>query len=207
MTSQTHWDAIYRNKAPDRLSWYQPHLTTSLWLIEAAAPSRETAIIDIGGGQATLVDDLLARGYRDLTVLDLSPEALKVAKCRLGDAAERVTWRVADITRGALPAGRYGLWHDRAVFHFLVTPEQRTAYVRQLRHSLVPGGHLVIATFGPEGPTRCSGLDVVRYDADTLAARFDPDFERMSHQFETHHTPDGKPQSFLFAHFRRRVDS
>lgn len=206
MTSQPHWDAIYRSKAPDQLSWYQPHLATSLRLIEAGAPERDTAIIDVGGGEATLVDDLLARGYRDLTVLDISPEALEVAKRRLGDAAERVTWRVADITRDALPAGRYALWHDRAVFHFLVTPEQRAAYVRQLRNSLIPGGQLVIATFGPEGPTRCSGLDVVRYDVDTLAAQLGPDFELVSHQLETHHTPNGKPQTFLYAHFRRSAE-
>nr|WP_281380502.1 class I SAM-dependent methyltransferase [Halomonas stenophila] len=175
-------------------------------MIEAAAPARDTAIIDVGGGESTLVDDLLARGYRDLTVLDISPEALEVAKRRLGAAADQVTWQAADITRDALPARRYGLWHDRAVFHFLITPEQRAAYLNQLRNSLMPGGHLVIATFGPQGPTRCSGLDVVRYDADTLAAQLGTDFELMGHQRETHHTPDGKPQSFLYAHFRRSAE-
>lgn len=203
MTNRSHWDAIYRQKSADEVSWYQPHLATSLRLIEVAAPDRQTAIIDVGGGEATLVDDLLARGYRDLTVLDISPAALEAAKRRLGEAAERVIWRVEDITRAILPARRYGLWHDRAVFHFLVTAEPRAAYVRQLHRSLVSGGHLVIATFGPEGPTRCSGLDVVRYDATSLAAQLGPDFELMSQQLETHHTPGGKPQSFLYAHFRR----
>ncbi|XKE47004.1 class I SAM-dependent methyltransferase [Halomonas organivorans] len=206
MTKQNHWDAIYREKAPDEVSWYQPHLATSLHMIEAAAPDRSTAIIDVGGGESTLVDDLLARGYRDLTVLDLSPQALAVAKRRLGAAAEQVTWKAADITEVDLPARRYGLWHDRAVFHFLTTADERSAYVRRLCTSLKPGGHLVIATFGPQGPTRCSGLDVVRYDAAALAAELGPDFEPIGDRLETHHTPDGRPQAFLYAHFRRKAE-
>ncbi|ATJ82453.1 class I SAM-dependent methyltransferase [Halomonas beimenensis] len=203
---QRHWDALYREKGPDRVSWYQPHLATSLQMIEAAAPDRGTAIIDVGGGESTLVDDLLARGYRDLTVLDISPRALEVTRRRLGAAAEGVTWRVADITEADLPAGRYGLWHDRAVFHFLTTTDERTAYVRQLRSSLKPGGHLVIATFGPQGPTRCSGLEVVRYDAAALRAELGPGFELIGDRLETHHTPDGRPQAFLYAHFRRKAE-
>ncbi len=162
MVDKQHWETVYQTRAADAVSWYRPHLDTSLTLIERAMPDRGGALIDIGGGESTLVDDLLARGYRELTVLDISAAAIAVARQRLGDAAAHVTWLASDIMQADLPAQHFGLWHDRALFHFLTAAEQRAAYVRRLLHALKPGGHAIIATFGPQGPAKCSGLDTVR---------------------------------------------
>ncbi|MDN3518048.1 class I SAM-dependent methyltransferase [Aquisalimonas lutea] len=205
MTMQSHWEAIYRDKAPDEVSWYRPHLETSLRLIREAAPDRAAPIIDVGGGESTLVDDLLAEGYRRVTVLDLSRAAVDVARQRLGERALDVDWQVADITGAALPEQHYAVWHDRAVFHFLVDPGLRAAYVRQALGSLTPGGSLIMATFGPQGPEQCSGLDVVRYDAATLHEQLGPRFALVEHITEDHVTPAGTTQQFLYAHFRLRT--
>lgn len=202
MTTQHHWESVYQRNGADQVSWFRPHLEMSLEIIQVAAPDRQAAIIDVGGGEATLVDDLLALGYGDITVLDIAESAIQAAKRRLGDAANCVTWRVGDITREALPARRYALWHDRAVFHFLVDSNQRAAYAQQLRHSLMPGGHVVMATFGPQGPTRCSGLDVVRYSASQLSEQLGSEFELLSEHLEVHETPVGRSQQFLYTHFR-----
>lgn len=202
MTEQSHWEAVYRDKAPDEVSWYQPHLETSLELIQAAAPDRSASIIDIGGGESTLVDDLLRLGYSDLTVLDLSQEALRVTRERLGERAQDVEWMVADVVHATLPQARYAVWHDRAVFHFLVDPELREGYVRQVRNSLIPGGSLVIATFGPEGPTKCSGLEVARFDARLLHETFGDGFDLLDQRTENHTTPTGTQQQFVYAHLR-----
>jgi 2-polyprenyl-3-methyl-5-hydroxy-6-metoxy-1,4-benzoquinol methylase len=172
MNVQTHWEKIYIEKARDAVSWYRPHLETSLELIERAAPDFSASIIDVGGGESTLVDDLLASGYKNVTVLDVSQTAIDVTKKRLGEASERVKWLVADITNARLDRCGYDVWHDRAVFHFLTTIDERTAYVRQVAHAVKPGGHVIVSTFGPEGPTKCSGLDVVRYDAESLHKEF-----------------------------------
>lgn len=196
--TKTHWDTVYRTKAPDAVSWYRPHLERSLALIKRATPDLSASIIDIGGGESTLVDDLLTGGYRAITVLDISPAAIEVAKKRLGGLAQHVTWLAADITETNLPKEQYDVWHDRAVFHFLTRPEQRDAYVRQVRHSMKPGGHVIVATFGPEGPTKCSGLDVVRYDADALHGEFGPRFRLVEHATELHQTPFGTTQQFLY---------
>ena len=193
-----HWDKVYARKAPESVSWYQPHLARSLELIERAAPDRSAALIDAGGGESTLVDDLLERGYRDVTILDISPAAIDVAKRRLGTRAKQVTWLAADVTRVELPGRRYDVWHDRAVFHFLTDASQRAAYVRQVKHAMKPGGHVIVATFGPEGPTQCSGLDVVRYDADALHGEFGPQFRLVEHATELHRTPHGATQQFLY---------
>src|SRR5258708_6153606 len=160
MTTKAHWESVYRSKATDEVSWYRPHLDVSLRLIEDAAPDRARAIIDVGGGEASLVDDLIGRGYRDVTVLDVSQVAIDVAKRRLGAAAASAHWIAGDITQVALAAARYDLWHDRAVFHFLTKAEDRAAYVRQVARAVKLGGHVVVATFGPQGPQTCSGLDV-----------------------------------------------
>src|SRR5882762_1145791 len=165
MNVETHWEKIYREKAPDAVSWYRPHLETSLALIERAAPERGVSIIDVGGGESTLVDDLLAHGYQNITVLDVSQTAIAVTKKRLGSAAEEVQWVTADIVNGELAPNAYDVWHDRAVFHFLTAMDQRLAYVRQVARAVKPAGHVLVSTFGPEGPTQCSGLEVVRYDA------------------------------------------
>ena len=200
---QQHWETVYRTKAPDAVSWYRPHLDTSLALIERAAPDRGAAVVDVGGGASTLVDDLLARGYRDLSVLDISAAALNVARERLGEAADKVTWLAADLLDAPLPQARYDLWHDRAVFHFLTEAEQRARYLRQLTHTLKPGGHAVLATFGPQGPLKCSGLATVRYDAGELARVLGDGFTLLDSTLEFHATPFGTTQQFLYALFRK----
>ncbi len=202
MSTRAHWDHVYRTKPADQVSWYRPHLERSLAFIEAVAPDAAAAIIDVGGGESTLVDDLVARGYRDVTVLDVAPSAIAAAKARLGAAAARVQWLVADITTVELPLQRYDLWHDRAVFHFLTRPEDRAAYVRQALRAVRPGGYVVVATFGPQGPEKCSGLPVVRYDADRLHDEFGPAFRLADSAVELHRTPAGAVQQFTYCFCR-----
>jgi 2-polyprenyl-3-methyl-5-hydroxy-6-metoxy-1,4-benzoquinol methylase len=198
MDARSHWDAVYTTKAPDAVSWYRPHLEKSLEIIERIARDRSVSIIDVGGGESTLVDDLLARGYQSVAVLDVSPTAIEVTKRRLGQTADRVQWVVGDITNVELPSNAYDVWHDRAVFHFLTTMEQRVAYVRQVARAVKPGGHVLVSTFGPEGPTKCSGLEVVRYDADSLHAQFGIGFRLLESLKELHNTPFGTTQQFLY---------
>lgn len=196
--NRAYWDKVYKTKPPDQVSWYRPHLETSLALVERAAPDRNAAIIDVGGGAATLVDDLLARRYANVAVLDISPAAIEFTKERLGEASRSVNWIVGDITRVELPANAYDLWHDRAVFHFLTAVEQRREYVRRVSKSVKPRGHVVIGAFGPEGPERCSGLEVIRYDADSMHAEFGRGFRLVDHLFENHTTPFGTEQQFVY---------
>jgi 2-polyprenyl-3-methyl-5-hydroxy-6-metoxy-1,4-benzoquinol methylase len=158
MDVQTHWEKIYAEKAPSEVSWYRPHLETSLSLIEQTASGRSASIIDVGGGESTLVDDLLSRGFENITVLDISQNAIDANRKRLGNAAERVHWLVADITKVELDPSAYDVWHDRAVFHFLTAASDRVAYVHQVAHAVKHGGHVIVSTFGPEGPTRCCPL-------------------------------------------------
>lgn len=200
MSEQDHWDKVYRTKAPDAVSWYRAHLERSLALIARAAPDRSAAIIDVGGGESTLVDDLLAGGYRNLSVLDLSPTAIEVARARTGEAGRQVTWLVADVATADLTPQAYDVWHDRAVFHFLTEPDRRAAYVRQVARSVKPGGHVIVATFGPEGPVKCSGLDVVRYDAGSLHGEFGASFRLIESATELHQTPFGTTQQFLYCY-------
>ena len=198
MSTQTHWEKIYREKAPDAVSWYRPHLETSLALIKKAAPNRNASIIDVGGGESTLVDDLLACGYQNVTVLDVSETAVVFTKRRLGQAAVCVRWVTADITNCELPPGAYDVWHDRAVFHFLTALEQRAAYIRQVARSVKAGGHVLVSTFGPEGPIKCSGLEIVRYDTESLHAEFGARFRLLESHEELHNTPFGTTQQFLY---------
>lgn len=202
MDRQEHWESIYERKAPDEVSWYRPHLERSLAFIEAAQLSREAAIIDVGGGTSTLVDDLLERGYSEVTVLDISVASIARAKERLGPRAARVTWIVGDITSVELPKNRYDFWHDRAVFHFLVDPTARRQYVAALRSGVKPRGHVLVATFGPHGPERCSGLDIVRYSAEALHAEFGAAFEKVASCSEVHTTPWGAEQEFMYCYCR-----
>ncbi len=195
--SADHWNSVYATKAPDAVSWYLPHLETSLRLIKRVAPY-DPSIIDVGGGESTLVDDLFATGYRDLTVLDISEEAINVSKKRFGILCSYIKWLVDDITKAALPANYYDIWHDRAVFHFLTNDEDRRAYVKQVARSVRKGGHVIVATFGLNGPTKCSGLDVVRYDADSLHAQFGRHFQLIKSRVENHTTPWGAGQQFLY---------
>jgi 2-polyprenyl-3-methyl-5-hydroxy-6-metoxy-1,4-benzoquinol methylase len=201
MDMQQHWEKVYETKAPGQVSWFRPHLETSLALIERAARNdRVASIIDVGGGASTLVDDLVERGHQNITVLDISQEALHVAQERLGKAAESVQWLRADVTQIVLPANTYDIWHDRAVFHFLTKPEDRTAYVRNVASAVKPRGHVIVSTFGPEGPTQCSGLDVMRYDADSLHREFGRHFRLVESSKELHDTPFGTRQQFLYCY-------
>lgn len=202
MNSQTHWERIYREKAPDAVSWYRRHLETSLALIERASADRTASIIDVGGGESTLVDDLLARGFDNITVLDVSQTAIDVTKKRLGPVAQRVQWIAADITKESLQSNTYDVWHDRAVFHFLTASEERASYVQQVIRSVKTGGHVIVSTFGPEGPTKCSGLDVARYDADSLHDQFGAKFRLVESSKELHQTPFGTSQQFLYCYCR-----
>lgn len=201
MDMQEHWDSVYGSRAPDQVSWFRPHLETSLALIDRAARgNRLASIIDVGGGASTLVDDLIKRGYSNVTVLDISQAALDVAQKRLAEAAESIRWLRADVAQADLPAHSYDVWHDRAVFHFLTTREQRVAYVRNVASAVKPGGHVIVSTFGPEGPTKCSGLDVMRYDAESLHGEFGPQFRVVESSKELHDTPFGTRQQFLYCY-------
>lgn len=193
-----HWDRVYQNHTPDAVSWYAPHLERSLQLITELAPSGAEAIIDVGGGESTLIDDLLQHGYTDLSVLDISSHALEVVRARLGSAGAHVNWLASNILDAPLPSQRYAIWHDRAIFHFLTTPAQRAAYIQQVLHAVRPGGYIIVATFGPQGPLSCSGLGVKRYDADALQQQFGSAFKPIGSFTEQHRTPFGKEQQFLY---------
>jgi len=197
-----HWDGVYTSKRPDRVSWYTPRLERSLEMIRAVTdPSSE--IIDIGGGASTLVDDLLELGYSKLSVLDVSNAALAIAKRRLGERAGTIRWITGDVTEARLPDRGYDVWHDRAVYHFLTDAADRSAYSEIASKNVKPGGHLIIATFALEGPTRCSGLEVVRYGAESLGREIDEGFTLEDEAAETHVTPTGAEQRFLYCSFRR----
>ena len=200
MDTRAHWENVYGTKAPDQVSWFRPHLQTSLALIERAVSDRSASIIDVGAGASTLVDDLIGAGYGNLTVLDISQAAIEVAKNRLGEASKSIQWLRADVTGGTFPAHAYDVWHDRAVFHFLTKPEERLAYVRNVAWAVKPGGHVIVSTFGPEGPEKCSGLDVMRYDAESLHQEFGSRFRLVESSKELHHTPFGTTQQFLYCH-------
>jgi SAM-dependent methyltransferase len=198
MDRREHWEGIYRDKAPTEVSWYQPEACLSLDLIRRTAPDPSTPVVDVGGGASTLVDGLLDAHYRAVTVLDLAPAALAAARSRLGERAGQVTWMAADVLEAALPAAGYGVWHDRAVFHFLTDPADRARYVAQVRRAVRPGGHVIVASFAPDGPTRCSGLAVVRYTPDAMHAEFGGGFRLLDSMREDHHTPSGATQAFVY---------
>lgn len=203
MDVQQHWQNVYATKSPEQVSWFRAHLETSLALIERATRGDcSSSIIDVGGGASTLVDDLITTGHRNVTVLDISQAALEFARKRLGDAAHSVQWVRADVTESSLPERSYDVWHDRAVFHFLRTPEHRLAYVHQVALAVKRGGHVIVSTFGPEGPTKCSGLDVMRYDAASLHRQFGETFKLVESSKEVHNTPFGTTQQFLYCYCR-----
>jgi len=203
MDRKQHWEKVYTTRATNTVSWFQEHAALSLRLIHKTGLGKDAAIIDVGGGASTLVDDLAAEGYGDLTVLDLSATALALAKQRLGLHAEAVHWMEGDITRAELPVNRFDIWHDRAVFHFLTEPEDRKAYVEQVKRAVRQGGHVIIATFAEDGPEKCSGLPVRRYRPETLQAEFGDVLSLIEHQNEAHHTPSGIVQQFVHCRFRK----
>lgn len=203
MQNKDHWETVYSTKASDKVSWFQPHAEMSVRLIKQTGLGRDAAIIDVGGGASTLIDDLLGEGYSDLTVLDLSGAALAEARKRVGQRGVAVHWIEADITKAELKSGSFDIWHDRAVFHFLTTEADRSAYVAQVTRALKPGGYVIMATFGVNGPTQCSGLPVVRYAPEALHAEFGDAFTLLSHEEQTHHTPFGTDQEFVYCMCRR----
>jgi SAM-dependent methyltransferase len=202
MDHKAHWENIYQTKSPLEVSWYQREPAVSLGLIDRASVDRDAPIIDVGGGASVLVDRLLSRGYLHVSVLDVSARALACARARLGDLARSVEWIEADIT-SFQPPHHFRVWHDRAVFHFLTDPPDRRAYVKAVNEGLEPGGHLIIATFAIGGPTKCSGLDICQYDAARMGAELGPGFELQEEVGETHATPAGKEQRFIFLRYRR----
>jgi trans-aconitate methyltransferase len=199
---QAHWQNVYATKAESDVSWFQENPAPSLDLIAATGISSDAAMIDVGGGASRLVDHLLERGFRQLSILDLSANALEQAKKRLGRRGDGVEWIVADIAAWQ-PVRVYDLWHDRAAFHFLTEPADRDAYVACLKKAMRPGGNVIIATFAPDGPERCSGLPIVRYDAAGLARTLGDGFGLVETRSHRHTTPWHSVQSFQFSSFRR----
>ena len=201
---KAHWEAVYEQKGETQVSWFQESPQLSLDLIARLAPAPDAAIIDVGGGASRLVDELVKSGYGDVTVLDLSQAALQAAQTRLGAQAAKVDWVAADATDWR-PARTFDLWHDRAAFHFLTDPADRARYLERLTAGLKPGGHAIIATFALDGPEKCSGLPIVRYDAAGLSAELGAAFALVETRAQDHMTPWGSLQKFQFSIFRRRV--
>ncbi len=199
---QRHWESAYAGKAEDEVSWFQDSPDLSLALIAAAGVGRNARLIDVGGGAARLADALLDAGFKNITVLDIVEAGLAKTKARLGPRADEIAWVVQDVTTWH-PAAQFDLWHDRAVFHFLTEAGDRRAYVEALRRALTPGGHVILAAFGPDGPDKCSGLPVVRYDAAGIAAELGAVFGLEEERSETHVTPGGAAQHFLYFRFTR----
>ncbi len=206
MNLKSHWETIYSNKKPDEVSWYQTRLEKSLELIRRTGANSSARIIDLGGGASTLVDDLLGSGFKEVTVLDISVAAIHTAQTRLGPRAKDVIWLEADVTQASLPAQRYDVWHDRAVFHFLTNAEDRRRYIDVVNHALKPGGHIIVATFGPHGPLKCSGLDIVRYDSAQLHNEFGNGFALIESFREIHRTPAGKEQDFIYCYCQKTLN-
>ena len=204
MSDETHWQRVHDKYEEDQVSWFQAKPETSLQLIHDAGISPSARIIDVGGGASCLVDNLLDAGYSQLGVLDIADRGMARARQRLGARAKKVQWVVSDVTRYE-PDAPWDLWHDRAVFHFLVNATEREQYRQVLEKTVAPGGHVIIATFGLDGPERCSGLPVVRYGADELSAELGNSFNLKKSLNENHHTPDGATQQFLYTWFQRTI--
>jgi len=202
VNKREHWENGYLTKGRDGMSWSRERLDTSLEMISKTGIANDAAVIDIGGGNSTLVDDLIGLGFDDLTVLDISKTAIQTSRERLGTAATKVEWIEADVTDVEFPADRFDLWHDRAVFHFLTDSEDRRKYIELVRGSMKPDGNVIIASFSLDGPMKCSGLDVVRYSSDSMLAEFEG-FRLIDSVRETHKTPFGTNQDFVYSHLRK----
>ncbi len=202
---QAHWQSVYRDRPAGEVSWYQAEPTLSLSLINETDIPLDARILDVGGGASILVDRLLAHGFGNIQVLDIAARALAVSQQRLGDLADQVRWHTSDITQFQ-PDQQFELWHDRAVFHFLTRSAQRQAYCKVLEQSLRPGGHLIIGTFAVDGPKRCSGLDIVQYDASALLEVLGSQFVLQEQRRECHLTPAGKAQNFAWFRLQRLTD-
>jgi 2-polyprenyl-3-methyl-5-hydroxy-6-metoxy-1,4-benzoquinol methylase len=200
---QSHWQNVYETKLENEVSWFQETPDVSLDLIRATSPAKGLEIVDIGGGASHLVDALLADGFTSVTVLDLSEKALDVSRSRMGERAAAAKWIVADITSWK-PDRHYDIWHDRAALHFLIEPGDRAAYAERIHDAVRVGGHVIIGTFAPDGPERCSGLPVIRHDADSLSKMLGPSFRLIETRPHDHATPGGTIQHFQFSRFERR---
>ena len=202
MDPEKHWQDVWTKKSADQVSWFEAEPSTSLDLIGAVAPAKDSTIVDVGGGASLIVDRLLQQGYADVVVVDISEAAMDQARARLGPRADTVTWIAADVRCLRLPR-QVDVWHDRAVFHFLSEEADQQSYLSAVRRALRAGGHLVIATFGPDGPDWCSGLEVQRYDAEDLRRFFGPEFELVESLERRHLTPGGVSQDFTYTVLRR----
>lgn len=200
---QAHWQQVYSTKDTQQVSWYQQSAAQSLSYIAQSELDKSEAIIDIGGGASVLVDELLAMDYSNVSVLDISSQALDVAKSRLAERAERVDWLAVDLLNAEFNTGQFSLWHDRAVFHFLTSENDRASYLQQLNNALKVGGYAIIATFDIGGPTKCSGIDIVQYSWQTLADFVGDNFELVAHCNENHITPFDTTQQFTYCLFRK----
>ena len=203
MDKISHWKNIYQTKDPKNVSWFAPHLFKSLEFLTKTSLEKNDPMIDVGAGTSTLADDLLGQGFTRLTILDISSESLEVSKKRLGKEAQKIEWIVGDITSAKLSKNYYKLWHDRAVFHFLTKPEEKEKYKLMLRESLAPKGYALIATFSLEGPEKCSGLEVFRYSPETLSRDLGAGFQLMEAATESHKTPSGTVQAFIYCLFQK----
>ncbi len=203
MNKQEHWERVYQTKARDEVSWFREHLDTSLRMIENTGVGKDAVMIDVGGGNSTLVDDLLEQGFVDIAVLDISDSAIAGSKERLEEKASLVNWIAADITAVDLLGAHYDLWNNSAVFNLLTDEEDRRKYVELVMRSLKPGGHIIVASFGVDGPQKCSGLDVVRYSPESMHDEFGDTFNLVESVGETHKTPFGTTQDFVYCYCRR----
>lgn len=202
-STDRHWQTVYEQKSSDDVSWYRPHLEQSLAFIRRSSLGPKSRVVDVGGGASTLVDDLLNEGFRNLAVVDLADAALRGARDRLGERGEGIDWIVGDATTPLLDDESVDFWHDRAVFHFLTDAQARDAYVNQVERSVKPGGYVLIATFALDGPEKCSGLPVARYDAEGIHRVLGARFEKLGQAEEEHETPGGGQQSFTYCFCRK----
>ena len=205
MDRKLHWQNVFCSKASSEVGWYQPHLRLSLELIAQTGLGKSARILDVGGGDSTLVDDLVAQGYSNVSVLDISSTALDRAKARLGARADQVNWIEADIIQAELPSLHYDLWHDRAMFHFLTSAEDRKSYASAVERALKPQGHLIVATFAADGPQQCSGLETMRYSPEKLLAEFGENLTLVKNLPEAHRMPSGTLQKFSYCHLQKRA--
>ncbi|MDP9961214.1 class I SAM-dependent methyltransferase [Chryseobacterium lathyri] len=199
-TNKEHWENVYETKNPGEVSWTQEKPKTSLDFIHSFSLGKDARIIDIGGGDSNLVDCLLEEGYENISVLDISVKALEKAKKRLGEKADKITWIASDITEFE-PREKYDIWHDRAAFHFLTTPEEVSKYIKIAGKSVT--GFMILGTFSKNGPVKCSGLNIQQYDDKSLPAKFESDFEKIKCLTENHTTPFGTVQNFVFCSFKK----
>lgn len=203
MNLKEYWQNIHHTKGSKQVSWYQTHPVMSLQYIKNTGIDKSGEIIDVGAGASTLVDHLLDNDFRNITVLDISAEALEMSKTRLAKQAELVNWLVTDITKVKLPHFQFDVWHDRAVFHFLTNAKDRESYVNIVNHAVKPGGHVIVATFADDGPEKCSGLQVARYNSESLHDEFGSNFDLIDSTNEVHQTPFGTEQKFIYCYCRK----